>query len=77
MEEAEIRQREVTGVEKASKAKVERARVKAARAKEARAHREAGSTLYYPYMPSVVPPRARDQIALRRPAAPPEQPAST
>jgi hypothetical protein len=35
-------------------------------------HRGALSTLYYPYMPSVVPPRARGQIALRRPAAAPE-----
>jgi hypothetical protein len=35
-------------------------------------HRGALSTLYDQYMPSVVPPRSRDQTALRRPAAPPE-----
>jgi hypothetical protein len=34
-------------------------------------HRGALSTLYYAYMPSLVPARGRDQIALRRPAAPP------
>jgi hypothetical protein len=34
--------------------------------------RGALSALYYPYMPSLVPARGRDQIALRRPAAPPE-----
>jgi hypothetical protein len=35
-------------------------------------HRGCKSTLYCPYMPSLVPPRERDQTALRRPAAPPE-----
>jgi hypothetical protein len=34
-------------------------------------HRGAVSTLYDQYTPSVVPPRGRDQIALRRIAAPP------
>jgi hypothetical protein len=36
-------------------------------------HRGAVSTLYDQYMPSVVPPRGRDQTALRRIAAPPAQ----
>jgi hypothetical protein len=40
----------------------------------ASSHRGAASTLYDQYMPSVVPPRGRDQIALRRIAAPPEWP---
>jgi hypothetical protein len=35
-------------------------------------HRGAVSTLHCPYIPSLVPPRARGKKALRRPAAPPE-----
>jgi hypothetical protein len=37
-------------------------------------HRGALSTLYDQHMPSVAPPRGRDQTALRRTAAPPEAP---
>jgi hypothetical protein len=36
-------------------------------------HRGCKSTLHYPYMPSLVPARRRDQMLLRRPAAPPPE----